>query len=365
MNKTNILFVLPSLRLGGAEIVFTKLLNAWDFEDTEVTLIVLNSEGAKLAINNPKITVIKKRFSKVVFSTFFLLRYVSSKKIDSVVSTNSNLNTVLLVVKRASFNKFKLFIRDASVSSIMDKYGVKQLPGYVGRMIRKLKRYLYPGADKIICQSSDISADIVSSLELTNTSLLVTIANPIDIPSSYRESIKMPFNNNDTITFVSVARFMPVKGHERLIRIFSTIKRPFRLKLIGEGPNLNLIKQMAADYHLSDQVMFAGAIIPPYHELGESHAYVQASYVEGFPNALLEATGMGLPAIAFDVPGGTREIIHSKNGILIPDNDENAFAEAIESFNPFVYDRKWISNDVHERFGIKKILEQYRDLVFE
>ena len=60
-------------------------------------------------------------------------------------------------------------------------------------------------------------------------------------------------------------------------------------------------------------------------------------YYEGFPNALLEAQALGIPAQAFDVPGGISGN-HSpgENGLLVEDNDLIGFAAAItETFPAF------------------------------
>lgn len=358
-----IFFILPSLKLGGAEKVFTKLLNAWKFDNTKVTLIVLDGRGAKLKINNRRVKVIVKHFNRVFFSFFFLYKYLSTNNVQVVISTSSNLNTLLLIIKKLSFRKFKLLIRDASVSSIMEKYGVRKLPKLVRGIILRTKMKLYPYADKIICQSEDIAEDIISTLNLKDETLLKVIPNPLeffDYGLHYEET-----DLNKRLVFITVARFMPVKGHDRLIRIFSKVKRPYCLKLVGEGPERLSVESMVEKYKMTDKVTFMGAVVPPYKEIIESDVYVQASYVEGFPNALLESLGHGLPAIAFNVPGGTREIMNDKNGILVENGNEDAFVDAIETIRPKSYSNKWIAKDVYERFGIEKILEQYKQIILE
>ena len=43
--------------------------------------------------------------------------------------------------------------------------------------------------------------------------------------------------------------------------------------------------------------------------LSDSDFFIQGSYVEGFPNSVLESCSVGTPVIAFNCPGGTKEII--------------------------------------------------------
>mgnify|MGYP000064476028 CR=1 FL=1 len=45
--------------------------------------------------------------------------------------------------------------------------------------------------------------------------------------------------------------------------------------------------------------------------IAENDMFLQGSYVEGFPNALLESCVVGTPVLAFNVPGGTKEIIEN------------------------------------------------------
>lgn len=55
--------------------------------------------------------------------------------------------------------------------------------------------------------------------------------------------------------------------------------------------------------------------------------YAMASYFEGLPMSLLEASSFALPCIAFDVNSGPSDIIEDgKSGFLIKDGDLKEFA---------------------------------------
>ncbi len=53
-------------------------------------------------------------------------------------------------------------------------------------------------------------------------------------------------------------------------------------------------------------------------------------YGEGLPTTLIEAAACGRPIVATDVPGCRAIVHHNRNGLLIPQNDAPALAEAIE-----------------------------------
>jgi glycosyltransferase involved in cell wall biosynthesis len=90
--------------------------------------------------------------------------------------------------------------------------------------------------------------------------------------------------------------------------------------------------------------------------------YLQGSFVEGFPNALLESCSVGIPAIAFNVPGGTREIIQDGiNGILV-----NDIQDFIKTLNNNILLRSFDNNivrlSVQDNFNATKIINKYEVL---
>ena len=57
---------------------------------------------------------------------------------------------------------------------------------------------------------------------------------------------------------------------------------------------------------------------------------VHPSYREGFPNVVIEAGAMGLPAIVTDI-NGSREIIeHGRNGLIVPPRRSAPLAAAMK-----------------------------------
>ena len=63
--------------------------------------------------------------------------------------------------------------------------------------------------------------------------------------------------------------------------------------------------------------------------LALSDLVVLPSYREGCPRVLLEASAMGKPMVACDVPGSRAVVDHGVNGLLVPARDPEALAVAI------------------------------------
>jgi glycosyltransferase involved in cell wall biosynthesis len=70
--------------------------------------------------------------------------------------------------------------------------------------------------------------------------------------------------------------------------------------------------------------------VRPY--LLAADALVFPSYREGFPNVVLQAGAMGLPAIVTDINGCNEIITEGINGTIIPPRDEEALKRAMITF---------------------------------
>ena len=117
-----------------------------------------------------------------------------------------------------------------------------------------------------------------------------------------------------------------------LIRAFQRVVRitPAELVLCGDGPLLNRHKQLAGELDLQGRVHFLGHCRNPFPLLAAADLFVFSSEAEGLPNALIEAQGLGLCAVATRCDFGPEEIvIDGLTGRLVPVNDAAALAAAI------------------------------------
>lgn len=141
-------------------------------------------------------------------------------------------------------------------------------------------------------------------------------------------------------TILFAGRLAAKKGVANLIRAFADRRirgRDSRLRIVGDGPLLNELRQLAKDLDLGDSVSFAGPV--PHRQLAEemrSASLFCAPFViaedgdrEGTPTVILEAAAAGLPIIATDVGGCSEIIRHGESGWLLPTGDVDALAEAL------------------------------------
>jgi glycosyltransferase involved in cell wall biosynthesis len=91
------------------------------------------------------------------------------------------------------------------------------------------------------------------------------------------------------------------------------------------------LETLAATLGIADAVRFAGLRpqTPSFHHLFEISVLCSTS--EGFPNTLVEAMAAAKPIVATDVGGVADAVQPHENGLLVPAQDPDALAGAIDA----------------------------------
>src|SRR4051794_25734766 len=155
----------------------------------------------------------------------------------------------------------------------------------------------------------------------------------------------------EILTILAVGRLVPKKGFPVLIRAAARLLAPFRLRIVGEGPERANIEAAIAEHGLGDRVELVG---PRTHddlpaEYAAAHIVVVPSVTDatgdrdGLPNVVLEAMSSGRPVVASDVGAVASAVVDGRTGVLVPPGDAEALAGALE----FLVDQP----DMRERLG--------------
>ena len=153
------------------------------------------------------------------------------------------------------------------------------------------------------------------------------IANPVTI------DVGPPARVEASATVVAVGRLSEQKALDRLVRAWAAVaaRHPdWQLQLWGEGEGRGALQDLIARLGLDASCRLMGTTADIASVYASAAIYAMSSRFEGFPLVLVEAMACGLPVVAMDCPTGPAEIIDSgRNGILVPDGDEAALADAI------------------------------------
>lgn len=262
------------------------------------------------------------------------VRLVARERPDVTLSflTRSNMVSVLAA---------KLFGHRAIISERANTSGHFR-PGASGAVAKRLIRALYPRADAVIAVSRGIADDLRDGFGV-DAGRLSVIANPVDGDAIRAAAAMPPAIGSDRPYLVAVSRLTKGKNVTLLVDALGRAKTDLDLLVLGQGTERAAIEAQAAELGLASRVRLCGFQENPYAIMRGARAYVSASNGEGFPNGLVEALALGLPAIATNCASGPSEILADLRreqvdgltfapfGVLVPPDNADAFARGIEA----------------------------------
>lgn len=352
MKLKKIFFILPSLGAGGAERVLSYVARHLDRTVFDVKLIVIGFENDSVySTQNLDVIYLKKK--RFYMSIGKLFRLFLTQKPAVVVSSISHVNIIMGILS-IFFYKIKFIGRESSVITNMSEYS-----SFNSARLKKLIKFSYPKLDAIICQSEDMKMDLIRNYNVNPLKLFV-IHNPITEIKQVERNVKF----GDVVQFITVGRLITVKGHVRILACLASIKNyDFHYKIVGAGREESVIRNKILELGLENKVSFLNYTSKVLSELSKCDYFLQGSYVEGFPNALLESCSVGTPVIAFRCPGGTKDIVENGiNGFLV--DDEKHFTALLNDYEALkVIDNDQVVASVMCKFDPNKIMNSYQQLL--
>ncbi|WP_052343618.1 glycosyltransferase [Bacillus massiliigorillae] len=306
--KRRLMFVVPSLRGGGAEKVMVTLLKYLDRSKFTLILVLLSKEGKYIDDIPNDVETIDLKAVRVRHSFISLVKVIRKVKPDVVFSTQGHLNIGMIALKPFIGKRTKLIVREANTVSEIVKIAPKP------KVWRMLYKFFYRRADVVICQSKYMMEDLLVNFKIP-TEKLCHIYNPVDIKRIEKLSQidSNPFERSKaSINVVAVGRLVYQKGFDRLIESVPKLMECIpdaKLWIIGEGDLKEELVKKRDDFGLSKKIELIDFQENPYKWLKNADLFVLPSYYEGLPNVLLEAIACECPVIALEHPGGTKEIM--------------------------------------------------------
>jgi len=194
--------------------------------------------------------------------------------------------------------------------------------------VNQHERWLWPLADHLICNSAALTAELGNHCRVPAPRLTV-IPNGVDL-EHFQPGGAGPGPNPARV--LCVARLVPDKDHETLIRAFRLVAGDHpgaELWLVGDGPGREALGHLADNILPPGRVRFFSGqedLRPFFHQ---ASLLVLSSVFEALPNVVLEAMAAGLPVVATGVGGLPELVAPGKTGWLVPPRDAAALAAAI------------------------------------
>ena len=204
------------------------------------------------------------------------------------------------------------------------------------RMYTRLDRWSLRGAYRVVTVCRPF-ADKIASFGVPRERITIlhnAVKSFVAPPAEEVERVRRELRIRDEAVILSVGRLSYEKGHADLIRAAALLAKmdgapPFRVVIVGDGPEGDALARLTAELGLTDRVSLAGfqRNTRPYYALATLVAV--PSHSEGSPNVVLEAMAAGLPIAACRV-GGVPEILDDGvTGLMVEAKSPEAMAQAL------------------------------------
>lgn len=158
------------------------------------------------------------------------------------------------------------------------------------------------------------------------------IPNGIDPDYFTPEAPKLEQFDDGKLNILFVGRFDPRNGLRTMLEAFKKVKAGFRncrLIVVGDGPLKPYYRSLVSK-DLAPDVHFAGLVNggrPGYYSSAD--IYCSPCTKASFGVVLLEAMASGKPIVASDINGYRLVMEHGNQGLMVPEADVDAFADAL------------------------------------
>jgi glycosyltransferase involved in cell wall biosynthesis len=136
-------------------------------------------------------------------------------------------------------------------------------------------------------------------------------------------------------TFLYVGRLRRYKRIDLVIRAIARLRErgcDAELLVAGRGEGERALRRLATRLAVNDRVRFLGYVSEERKRdlLRSAWANVFLSPKEGWGITNIEAAACGTPVVASDSPGLRESVVHGRTGVLVPQGDLGALADALE-----------------------------------
>lgn len=386
-NKKICLFMVPPLTTGaGAEKYFIELANDLATRGPEVDIVTLDRQFFKVF----------RRLLRIFYRLDFFssVDYSQKEKRSTIEESLGNANWVEVSLGdlKGRLSEYDvIYSKNEVVELILLKiHGYKNLPPVIvgvhtplhlpiaTNFHAKLHNYIYLGflykwltnGVALVHLSNSYTKDLVDRLFNIPTKLIYYPFSTDEIQESARTKKANYEFDKKKFNIMFAARMTEQKGVDTLVWLTEEwakdedIIGKMHLNIFGSGALESLVEGVSEKY---DFATYFGVVESEYipNILSKQSAFITTSKWETSPYNVLEAQGVGLPVVAFDIPGPNDIIVNGSTGFLAESKEE--FLRMIKLL--VIGEAKFVSKDVADtvksKFDPQKIYDDLYEMFLE
>lgn len=332
---TRVLSVIASTELGGAERVFTTLLDHLDRSRFEPWVAcsgtgpmlpeyVRRAAGVRsfnlVRISDPHTVLVLARWMRVLRCDVVHTHLWTADMLGGLAAALARVPVRVATVHTEYFRA-------------IDEVGMRRARKAI---LSRLHRVVYHLFDVVVAVSHSVAGDLAQRPGVAVPSRRIrVIHNGVDAvdgraPGTTRETLGLP---PGTPVVLVPANFLPVKGHRWLVNAVPGVleRAPGTVFLLaGTGPTVASVRARVAAAGLDARVRVLGSRrdMPDLMRLADL-VVLPSVAAEGVPIACLEAMSASRAVVATAVGGLPEVVEHGRTGLLVPPRDPGSLTEAI------------------------------------
>lgn len=390
--KKKLLFIIPSLHLGGAEKGLINLLANFDYEKYEVDLLLFTKEGALLKDVHSKVNVLpinddfttfSKGFVASVVSFFLqfkwklvvqrLLFVLTSRKYATNKAEQYSWNYLkkFLETPTTHYDVAIGFLEKTSIYCCVDVIRAKKKLGFIRtdysslNLDKSFDEHYFNQLD-YLCANGTLSLNILKREFPQLTSKLKLVENVTFPEKIYQLAKAKSLYDLKRISIATVGRLEKPKGYGLAVEACSIlVEKGYDIQwmIIGEGSERNHLQQLISEKKLENNLVLLGQKVNPYPYISQANFYVQTSLHEGKSNTINEAKILCKPIVVTDFESVFEQITHLKNGIIVEKNPQNIAEGIISLIENSTLQNTLIEQLEKEKLVSGKEIEQFYHLL--
>ncbi len=210
---------------------------------------------------------------------------------------------------------------------------------------QRVNRYIINAADSVIAISNDIKNRAREYYKITRPIKAVNIGfRLVGRAKRDRQRLKL---DESKFYLIAVGRLVGRKGFPYAITALKYLPEMISLLIIGDGPEMNDLMEIAKHEGVSQRVIFLGYHVSDINRyLACADIFILSSLHEGMGIVIQEAMAAGLPVISTNIGGQTDLIKDQINGLLVSPGSSREIALAVKALaeNPALREKMSANN---------------------
>lgn len=362
MMKKKILFIMPSMFIGGAERSLLGMLEAIDYTQIDVSLFLYRHEGEFLKYIPKEVNILPEIDEYKTFDVPIKSLLLSRKCLFGVKRILSKVLIKMHCIREKSEDGVWMSMQytarclQSLLPNIPGKYdlGIMYL-GVADTLVnkvnarikmtwnhtdydtlfpnKKMDLEIYKKIDFLVSVSEACNQKVKSFYpEIKEKAIVVENCLAQDlIKKQAKEKIDDFEDDDTTVKLLSIGRYCKAKNFDNIPDICKKIVHyGINLKwyIIGYGGDEELIKQKIKENAMEKHVILLGKRDNPYPYIANCDIYVQPSRYEGKCVSVREAQTLEKPVIITNYETSSSQLENGVDGIIVP-MENNACAEGI------------------------------------